>query len=63
MWVAQCLLPSMALLFQRSQVLLRVLSWWMFGAPMLLWNGHLHKIRAIQLSWDTRCRRLTKNLG
>lgn len=49
--------------FQRGQALLRVSSWWMFGAPVLLWSGHLPKTRATQHSGDTPCRRLTQNLG
>ncbi|XP_029805897.1 myosin-binding protein H-like isoform X2 [Suricata suricatta] len=47
----------------RGQALLRVSSWWTFGAPVLLWSGHLPKTQAMQHSWDTRCRRLTQNLG
>ncbi|XP_040482881.1 myosin-binding protein H-like isoform X2 [Ursus maritimus] len=48
---------------RRGQVLLRVSSWWTFGAPVLLWSGHLPKTRATRHSWDTPCRRLTQNLG
>ncbi|XP_055259899.1 myosin-binding protein H-like isoform X3 [Moschus berezovskii] len=48
---------------RRGRALLRASSWWMSGAPALPWSGLLPKTWAIRLSWDTRCRRLTPNLG